>query len=108
MSNPPPNSPDTPGYPNGTCGNRSSTSVRTGLSIGYGDDYPPQYAHQWMDVSRLPLGTYRICATVDPLGDFVESRDGNNQRWVDVRVDVRAGTVQVLDTAVGRCGPNVS
>jgi len=108
MSNPPPNSPETRQYPNGSCGNRSSTSVRTGLSIGYGDDYPPQYAHQWMDVNRLPVGTYRICATVDPFGDFVESRDDNNQRWVDVRVNVRAGTVQVLDTAVGRCGPNVS
>lgn len=107
MSNPPPGSPSTRGYPTGSCGNRSSSFVRTGLSIGYGDDYPPQYAHQWMDVSGLVRGTYRICTTVDPLGEFVEKADTNNQRWTDIRIDVAAGSVAVLATAAGPCGPTV-
>lgn len=108
MADPPPGSPDVRGYPNGSCGNSTSTSVRTGLSIGYGDDYPQDYAHQWMDVTDLPPGTYRICTTVDPHNDFVEKNEANNQRWTDVRVDVAAHRLEVLDSKAGVCGPTLA
>jgi hypothetical protein len=107
MANPPPESPDTRGYPNGSCGNRGSRRVRSGLSVGYGDDYPADYAHQWIDVTGLRTGTYRICTSIDPLQDFVEESESNNQRWTDVRINRQARTVRVLATAIGRCGPNV-
>jgi hypothetical protein len=106
MPEPPPGSPDERSYPNGSCGNRSSHIVRSGLSIGYGDDYPPDYAHQWMDVTDIPVGVYRICTTVDPLAEFVEKKETNNQRWTDIRVNLGTMRVKVLDTAVGRCGLN--
>ncbi len=106
MPEPPPGSPDERSYPNGSCGNRSSQIVRSGLSIGYGDDYPPDYAHQWMDVTDIPVGVYRICTTVDPLSEFVEKKEANNQRWTDIRVNLATMRVKVLDTAVGRCGLN--
>jgi hypothetical protein len=107
MEDPPPNSPGTRVYPSSACGDSSSRRVRTGLSVGYGDDYPPDYAHQWMDVTGLAPGVYRICTTIDPLGEFVEKREGNNQRWTDVRIDLATDTVRVLATAVARCGPGV-
>lgn len=104
---PPPASPSRRVYPSEACGNRESQRVRTGLSVGYGDDYPPDYAHQWMDITGLAAGVYRICTTIDPLGEFVEKNERNNQRWTDVRINIAAGTVQVLATRQGVCGPSV-
>lgn len=60
-----------------------------------------------MDVTGLPPGEYRICSTVDPLGDFTEKNESNNQRWTDVHIDLSMDEVTVLDTGVGRCGPGV-
>ncbi|CAN5700007.1 lysyl oxidase family protein [soil metagenome] len=107
MANPPAGAPDSPVYLGGSCGHADDVRVRTGLSVGYGDDYPPSYAHQWMDVTGLSPSLYRICSTVDALDDFVEERESNNQRWTDLRIDIAAGEIQVLDTAVGACGPTV-
>jgi hypothetical protein len=104
MPAPPPRSPARAVYRD--CGHRGDDSVITGLSVGYGDDYPPSFAHQWVDVTELPaVGVYRICATVDPLRQFVEKNEGNNQRWTDVRIDKPADDVDVLRTGVGSCGP---
>ncbi len=108
MPSPPPGSPVSQVYPNEACGHGDDVKVKTGLSVGWGDDYPPAYAHQWMDVTGLAPGVYRICSTVDPLNDFLEVREHNNQRWTDLRIDVAADEVEVAGTAVGACGPNVS
>ncbi len=105
---PPAGSPDSPVYGSQACGHADDLSVRMGLSVGYGDDYPPAFAHQWMNVTDLPPGVYRLCSTVDPLNDFLEQREDNNQRWTDLRIDVAADELEVLDTAVGPCGPSVS
>ncbi len=107
MPNPPPGSPATRSYPNGSCGNSTSLTVRTGLSIGYGDDYPPHYAHQWMNVTGLPPGIYRICTTVDALDDFFEKKEANNQRWTDVEIDLAARRLDVLASSGGSCKRSV-
>jgi len=104
---PPAATPPAPVYPAGACGHADDTAVRMGISVGYGDDYPPAYAHQWLDVTDLAPDVYRICATVDPLDDFLESGEDNNQRWTDVRIDIPAGEIEVLGTANRACGPNV-
>ncbi len=57
MTNPPPNSPPHPVYPLDACGHKADTHVRMGLSIGYGDDYPPYFDHQWMDISGRAQAT---------------------------------------------------
>jgi hypothetical protein len=103
MPSPPPGSPSVAKYHG--CGSRGSTRVREGLSVGYGDDYPPNFTHQWMDVTHVSSGVYRICTTVDPLREFVEGNERNNQRWTDVRLDMRQNTARVIATKVGRCGP---
>ncbi len=104
---PPAGTPGSPVYGAEACGRADDMSIRMGLSVGYGDDYPPAFAHQWMDVTGLKPGVYRMCSTVDPLSDFLEQREDNNQRWTDLRIDIAADEVEVLDTAVGTCGPTV-
>ncbi len=107
MAAPPPNSPTSPVYPLTACGNSASTRLRMGLSVGYGDDYPPNFAHQWIDITGLPKGDYRICTTVDPLSEFQETREDNNQRWTDVRINLAKDKAQVVATKAKACGPGV-
>jgi hypothetical protein len=107
IDNPPPHSPDQRVYWSDPCGDRASTRVRTGLSVGYGDDYPPNYAHQWMDITGLAPGLYRICTTIDPLDEFLEKNERNNQRWTDVRINIATGRASILGTQQARCGPHV-
>lgn len=108
MANPPAHSPSPGKYPLSACGVKSSKTVTMGLSVGYGDDYPPYFAHQWIDITGLAVGTYRICTTVDPLGEFEEKNEANNQRWTDVHINLAAHKVTVLGTAVAPCGPTVN
>ncbi|MEA2621435.1 MAG: hypothetical protein QOH61_345, partial [Chloroflexota bacterium] len=96
--NPPPASPPHPVYPLTACGGPNAHQFTMGLSVGYGDDYPPAFAHQWMDVTGLAPGTYRICTTVDPLGEFKEKVETNNQRWTNVKINIPNHKVKVLGT----------
>ncbi len=105
MASPPDASPPDPVYT--SCGNRSSTSVTMGISVGYGEDNPTTGKDQWIDVTDAAKGKYRICATVDPLGQFEQSDTTNDQRWTDVRINPAALTVKVLATGTDACGPNV-
>jgi hypothetical protein len=108
MANPPPHSPVPGKYPGSACGVKTSKHVTMGLSVGYGDNYQPFFAHQWMDITGVRAGDYRICTTVDPLGEFQEKDESNNQRWTDVHIDLAHNKVKVLGTAVAPCGPSVS
>jgi hypothetical protein len=107
MDNPPPNSPPDPVYPLDACGHKDDTHVRMGLSIGYGDDYPPYFDHQWMDITGLLTGDYRICTTVDPLREFVESNENNNARRTDVHINMATKHVSVISSAITACGPDI-
>ncbi|MBA2255553.1 MAG: hypothetical protein H0W07_10620 [Chloroflexi bacterium] len=85
--------PTLPGYSSeprfsyGGCGNSTSDDrIRMGLSVGWGDIYPYTIAHQWIDVTGLANGEYRVCATVDPLGHYVESDATNNQTYSDIAI----------------------
>jgi hypothetical protein len=64
-------------------------SVLEGLSVGWGDVYPYAIAYQWIDVTGLPDGVYRVRATADPNRFFTESSRSNNSTWTNVKI---AGT----------------
>ncbi|MFN8122259.1 MAG: lysyl oxidase family protein [Thermoleophilia bacterium] len=49
-----------------------------GISPGYRDVYPSGLAFQWIDVSRVSPGDYRLAARVDPKNVLTESDEANN------------------------------
>jgi hypothetical protein len=60
-----------------------------------------------MDITGLSPGVYRICTTIDPLDEFFEKNERNNQRWTDVRINIATGRVRILASQQARCGPHV-
>jgi hypothetical protein len=75
------------------CGVAADTSVAIGLSVGWGDRYPATLPDQYIDVTGLGNGHYRLTATADDAGWFVETDDANNATWIDLRL--RRGSVDV-------------
>ena len=58
------------GYLESGCGTPSSTRVHVGLSAGWGDIYPWDFAGQYVDVTGLKRGEYLLCVTADPARSF--------------------------------------
>jgi hypothetical protein len=93
----PPRLPGTPkraAYPREGCGIRSSLRLRTGVSVGWKDDYFWRITGQQMDVTNLPNGRYRLINRVDPRNWFRETNEKNNTTWVDLVIGDR--TVKVV------------
>ena len=66
------------------CGTKSSRNLTVGLSIGWGDSYPAEFAGQYVDVTGVPDGDYLLCISADPLGQFRESDEGDNDAWARI------------------------
>ena len=92
-----PGAPQSPVYTG--CGAQDSLSVRTGLSVGWGDDYHSTVHNQWVDITNQPNGQYHLTAAADPFGYFTEANNNNNGTWVDL--SIRGSSVKVL-----RYGPS--
>jgi acylphosphatase len=92
-------------YPVAGCGTRESTSVRMGISPGYGDDYKPFFNQQLIDISGLEAGVYRMCATVNGSGMWREKDDNltNNSSWVDIELDPDRRSFRVVDSGESDC-----
>ena len=79
-----------------------ASSIRMGLSVGWRDIYPATLPNQFIDVTDLPAGRYRLWAEADPAGDerphgwFVESVEDNNATWVEFELDTQTESVEVL------------
>lgn len=76
------------------CGASTDLSVTMGLSPGWGDLYRYDLPDQYIDITDLPRGRYRLQATVDEAGWFQESDESNNVTWVVLRF--KGGKVGVL------------
>ena len=76
--------------------------VRMGLSVGWRDVYPASLPDQFIDVSGLDSGRYRLWAEADPAfaghptGLFTESDEANNLTWADLELDFETGSVDVV------------
>lgn len=67
-----------------------------GLSVGWGDQYRWTLPDQYIDVTSLDSGKYRLIAHADPLGWFAESDESNNVTWVDIALTVnRKGNAKI-------------
>ncbi len=79
----------------GACGKSSSdTQVIMGLSVGWGDIYNWNLPDQYIDITGLTSGRYRLIATADADNWFVESDDSNNFSWVDIQL--KSNSVRIV------------
>jgi hypothetical protein len=99
--------PSLPGSPSSGiysgCGNLSSLSVDMGLSVGWSDTYSWDLAFQYVDITGLAPGRYRLQITADYNNYFQESNESNNFTWVDIQLKSKKGT----GLKIIAYGPNV-
>jgi hypothetical protein len=72
-----------------SCGAAQSLQVTMGLSVGWGDVYPWSLPDQYIDITGLAPGIYRLRAEADPENWFVERDDQNNATWIDLEIDAQ-------------------
>jgi hypothetical protein len=68
------------------CGTRAVLTNRVGVSVGWGDRYPWNFAYQWIDITGLPGGTYRVRATVDIQDFYDEAIEADNCVWAKIKI----------------------
>jgi hypothetical protein len=69
------------------CGRKpGALKVTMGLSRGWGDIYGKGTFGQYIDITDLTSGSYRLKATADAPNWFSESNDTNNFTWVDIQI----------------------
>lgn len=69
--------------------------VTMGLSRGWGDLYGPFIYGQFIDITDLPDGEYRLKVTADGADWFLEEDETNNFTWADLQIS--GNTVTVLE-----------
>ncbi len=100
-----PGAPASPIYVAGSvCGqnDKNTLALTMGLSVGWGDTYPWSMAGQYIDVTGLTSGNYRLIATADPNGHFSETSAGNNTTWAELKLQAnRKGPIKISITRYG-------
>jgi hypothetical protein len=79
-----PGTPANPVY--GGCGGPSDLDVTMGLSVGWGDQYSWNLPTQYIDITGLNPGHYRLNVVADAGNWFLESDESNNATWVDIQL----------------------
>ena len=70
-------------------------TVVMGLSRGWGDIYPTSWVpDQYIDITGVAPGKYRLKGVVDPSNWFLEEDNTNNVTWLDISIS--GNTVNVL------------
>jgi hypothetical protein len=109
LDEPIPGAPDEAAY---QCpGHRGAARIEMGLSVGWRDVYSASLPNQYIDITELPAGRYRLWAEADPVGTdrstgwFVESDETNNVTWVDFDLELDPPSVRVVGEPSGLYGP---
>ncbi|HYC72308.1 MAG TPA: lysyl oxidase family protein, partial [Opitutaceae bacterium] len=71
----------------------------------WGDKYQWSLAFQWIDITGLRGGDYKVCVVVDAQDWFAELSQSNNYQWSDVRIPSSGSTVGVLRNGTSACAP---
>ncbi len=79
-----PGAPSSPYYRG--CGDSDNLGVMMGLSVGWGDTYSASLRDQYIDVTGLPDGDYRLAAEADASSWFLESDKSNNKAVTVIRI----------------------
>jgi hypothetical protein len=72
-----------------TCRTLPNGTVFMGTSRNWGDVYRRDLSFQWVDITGLPLGDYKLRVTADPGpngGQFKESNETNNEAWTNISI----------------------
>jgi lysyl oxidase len=64
----------------------NALSVKMGLSRGWGDIYGYNTVGQYIDLTNLTSGRYRLTVTADNANWFQESNESNNSTWANVQL----------------------
>lgn len=70
----------------GACGKSTDLRVKMGLSVGWGDIYHYTLPDQYIDITGLTSGNYRLRATADAQNWFVEKNNTNNHTWINIKL----------------------
>jgi hypothetical protein len=91
-----------------SCGQNS----RQGVKVGWGDTYVSILPDQFIDITTLPDGTYRLVSVADPNtgvrpgGRLIEKNDSNNAASVDVVITRTQVTIVPGSERTGIDAPN--
>ena len=101
-----------PGF-QGRCGLRRPDLLEMleGISTGYGDNYVAQLEGQYIDITGLRGGRYRLVHSANPTGTLIETDYSDNDasallriRWPDGKQSRPRVKVLRSCDARGRCG----
>src|SRR5215211_5559944 len=67
-------------------GQPDALDVRMGISKGWADLYAGTRAYQFVDITNLANGRYRLKAKADRGKWFKERKEKNNFTWVDIQI----------------------
>lgn len=70
-----------------------------GLSVGWGDIYPANIAFQYVDITGLPQGKYKLTASANPNNQAFESNYSNDSVWA--KLQINNNSVKVIQTSPG-------
>ncbi len=79
----------------------SALGLRMGLSVGWGDRYAYTLPDQYIDITGLGAGRYRLRATADLNNWFVEGNETNNTTSVDIQLKGRGTAITILGYGPG-------
>lgn len=82
-----PGAPSSAVYRSSGCGTSSSVTLRMGISIGWGDRYSRNLPDQYIDITGVTPGRYRLEVTADPSDWFQETNNGNNTAWAVLQLN---------------------
>ena len=96
-----PGAPQSPFYIN--CGSHdpSALQVVMGLSVGWGDRYSASLATQYIDITGLGAGRYRLRATADANNWFLESNETDNSTWADMHLKGKGSSIRIIGYGPG-------
>jgi lysyl oxidase len=73
-------------YYKGCGSNPAALQQSMGLSRGWGDIYLSSLPDQYIDVTGLTSGRYKLRAAADAANWFSETNNANNFTWVDIQI----------------------
>jgi Lysyl oxidase len=74
-------------------GQPNALTVTVGISRGWGDLYAATTVGQYVEITGLADGRYRLKAKADSGQWFKEKKEKNNSTWVDIQISGSSGSV---------------